>query len=99
MIFMFEDDGNDLLSQLFRKAYPEDISDKFKYLKGISNAKDEIESIMKETSESVTLFMDLVPDNLDLRSKYNTLRLMSRRNNFRLIIIPTLCLEFCFIKS
>lgn len=99
MISIFEDDGNDCLSKLFRESYSEEVSKEFVYLKGIGHVINTISNLLLVSTDTIVIFMDIVPDNRSIRKVYTELRLLSIRNNYRIIVIPIVCSEYMFLKS
>ena len=99
MIFVFEDNGNSVFSKLFRSCYKIEFSSDFIYSESICKAHVLVTNLLEHTSDNILLFMDLVPDNIELRRLYLKLRILSIKNNYRLIIIPIPCVEYEFIKS
>lgn len=98
MIYVFEDNGNDVFSNLLKYAYPEEISSKFIYTCGSSRIESIVEPLIKD-GECITVFMDLVPDNEELVKLYRRLSVMSRDNCYRLVVITIPCIEYEFILS
>lgn len=98
MIYVFEDNGNDIFSRLFKINYTAQYAEKFKYLSGISKAQKVLSEDLKNNDTAV-LFMDIVPDNQELSRIYTALRLLSLSNESRLIIILIPCIEYQFIQT
>lgn len=99
MIFVFEDDKDDLLSRLFKAAYPREIADSFKSAEGNGGFKKKVEKLLEDTEDIIAVFIDVVPDNDQTAQLYTTLRRDSRRNGNRVIVFPLVCSEYYFIKS
>lgn len=98
MKYVFEDNGNDVFSILFKKCYPTEISDKFVYAKGICRASNVATNLLR-TEDIVFMFMDLVPDNASLARQYDILAGISKEYDNRLVLILIPCIEYEFIKS
>ena len=98
MRYVFEDNGNDIFSKLFKYAYPEEVSSEFIYTHGSTRIESIVEPLIKD-GECVTVFMDLVPDNEELVKLYRRLSVMSRDNCYRLVVITIPCVEYEFILS
>lgn len=96
MIFVFEDKKSDLLSKLFMTAYK---SCNFIYTEGNGNLVKEVTSIIKSTEERIVVFLDTIPDNKDTINIYNTLKRLSLKNDYRVIVMPIVCSEYYFICS
>lgn len=99
MIFIFEDHPDSDISVLYRSAYNEDILRQFVYAKGNGNLEYEVRHYLLNTSENVIVFMDMIPGNRACNRIYNKLKLIARKNNYRVIILPIICAEFYMIKS
>lgn len=98
MKYVFEDNGKDIFSELFKAGYPQDISSQFIYSKGAPRLKQVIEPLL-QNGECVVAYMDLVPDNKDLCKIYHILRLLSMEYNYNLVILLIPCIEYEFIMS
>lgn len=98
MKYIFEDNGNDVFSTLFKYSYPETISSEFIYAKGAAKIKSLAEPLLT-AGEHVIVFMDLVPDNKELFRVYDKLCRLSKEYSYRLVIIPIPCIEYEFILS
>ena len=63
-MYIFEDKSTDLLSILFKKAYPDKISSGFNFMGGVGNILLKVQNLMQESSfdETIYIFMDLIPD-------------------------------------
>lgn len=82
MIWVFEDKSDDLLSILFQNAYS---CNNFVYAEGNGKLVKTIENLLDKTSESIIVFLDVVPDNLNSVRIYRSLRKLSRKNNDRCV--------------
>lgn len=98
MKYVFEDNGNDVFSELFKAGYSQEISSQFIYSKGAPNLRKEIEPLLQD-GECVVAYMDLVPDNKQLCKIYHTLRLLSIEYNYNLVVLLIPCIEYEFIMS
>lgn len=96
MIFVFEDLRNDLLSRLFISAYNEE---SFIYTEGAGNLVNTVSKLLLENSEPIVVYIDTIPDNRETVRVYNNLRVLSKKNDFRVIVFPIVCAEYYFIKS
>lgn len=99
MIFVFEDNGSDLLSQLFKAAYPSEKADRFVFVKGNGEFKRKVQELLENSKDMIAVFMDVIPDNICTAQLYDTLRNTSKRNNHRVIVFPLVCSEYYFVKS
>ncbi len=99
MIYVFEDDERDPLPQLFIKAYDKRLSDKFIYTRGNGNVYNKVETLLLSTDDTIVVYLDTVPGNLDTRRIYTKLSNLSVRNGNRVIVLPVICSEYYFIKS
>ena len=100
-MYIFEDKSTDLLSILFKKAYPDKISSGFNFMGGVGNILLKVQNLMQESSfdETIYIFMDLIPDNFETVKIYSKLRGISLQNEYKLIIFPLVCAEYYFIYS
>lgn len=100
-MYIFEDKSTDLLSILFKKAYPDKISSGFNFMGGVGNILLKVQNLMQESSfdETIYIFMDLIPDNFETVKIYSKLRRISLQNEYKLIIFPLVCAEYYFICS
>lgn len=73
MIYIFEDDERDILSVFFKKAYSNDISDKFIYAKANGYLYQISNEILQTTKEIVIVFFDMFPGNKELINAYGSL--------------------------
>ena len=96
MIFIFEDKKTDLLSKLFMHAYKEC---SFYYTEGNGNIISTVEELLTTTNEVMMVFLDTIPDNKDTIRIYKKLSVISRKNDFRIIVMPIVCAEYYFILS
>lgn len=81
MKYIFEDNGKDVFSTLFKCSYPKNIRSKFIYAKGAAKIKSLAEPLLM-TGEYVIVFMDLVPDNKELFRIYDKLCRLSEKFPF-----------------
>jgi len=63
MIFVFEDNKEDIISRFFRKAYPENIADTFIYAKGNGNIKRIVQKLLESTDDEIVVYLDTIPGN------------------------------------
>lgn len=96
MIYVFEDKKDDLLSKLFCKLYDSCI---FVYADGNGNLVRIVEDLLISSDDNILVYMDLIPDNINTVSIYKSLKRISRKNDFRLVVMPIVCAEYYFIKS
>lgn len=96
MIYVFEDWEEDLLSKLFMSAYSEN---SFVYAGGAGNLIYIAEKLLYESDEIILVYLDTIPDNRESIRVYNNLKRLSKKNNFRLIVLPVVCAEYYFIQS
>ncbi len=96
MIVIFEDKMDDLLSNLFRSAYS---NCSFIYSNGNGNLETLVRHYLDSSDEFIMVYLDTIPDNKDTINIYKTLARISRRNNFRVIVMPIVCAEYYFISS
>lgn len=97
MIFLFEDKEEDTLSCLLRKSFDKS-SIPFVYANGNGRLVEKaIELLEKE--DFIIVLLDTVPANKSIRDVYLSLRRLSRKNDFRIIVWNIVCAEYYFIKA
>lgn len=100
MRYVFEDRYNDVLSILFRAAYPPCVSGEFVYAEGEGKLEAAVKAELSQfPKEDIIVFLDVVPDNRHLVNKYLKLREMYHMSTKRVIPIPIVCSEYYFIHS
>lgn len=99
MIYIFEDNEEDIQCKFFAQGYPKEVSKTFLYAKGNGNIYDIAEHYLKNTSEMIMAYLDMVPGNRDIITIYNKLRKLSLDNNDRFVVMPLICAEYYLIKS
>ena len=97
MRYLFEDRYDDALSELFRAAYPSNVSDTFEYLNGNGGLVKRVSYLLETCNDDIFVFMDLISANISIRRIYNELRCLSMKSE-RLIVFPLVCSEYYFIK-
>lgn len=98
MIYVFEDDERDPISQLFRMAYDNSVSSKFIYVRGGGNIYSKVESLLNY-KDIILVYLNTIPGNKETLKIYNKLSMLSRKNNRSIIVLPILGAEYYFIKS
>ena len=96
MIFVFEDMESDLLSKLFMSAYSKN---SFIYANGNGNIINRVTDLLENSGDIIIVYLDTIPDNKDTIDIYSNLKRLSRKNDFRIIVMPIVCAEYYFIKS
>jgi hypothetical protein len=96
---LFEDKRDDLLSRLFRKAYPDSISEKFEYANGNGNFVVLARKILETSQENVYVLLDSPPCNPSVNEVYMNLAKLSGEFDKRLIVFNIVCSEYYFIKA
>lgn len=96
MIFVFENKKDDLLSVLFRASYS---NCSFIYANGCGNLESCVEDNLSKSDDSILVFLDTIPDNKNTVNIYKNLRRLSRKNDFRIVVMPIVCAEYYFIRS
>lgn len=99
MIFIFEDHEEDIISKFFKKAYSDNIANSFIYAKGNGNIKNIAKQTLTMTNDTVVVFFDTIPGNKETWKIYKTLRDMSIQVNYRMIVLPLVCMEYYLIKA
>lgn len=100
MKYLFEDKEADVLSVLYRSAYPSSVSANFVYSEGSGNLFTAAEDIVKfKPNERVLVFLDVVPDNRETMKTYRKLRGLYKEYAGRVVTMPLVCSEHYFIRS
>lgn len=98
-MIVFEDKKDDILSILFRAAYPKEISEKFVYAGGNGNLASNVEYLLDKTNEKIFVYMDTVPANPELKRVYEKLKRLSKISDYRVIPINIVCAEYYFLQA
>jgi hypothetical protein len=98
VIYVFEDKRDDVLSDFYRKAYPQDIGERFVYTNGNGNILDKVGKILELTNETIVVFLDFYPSNDSIVRIYKKLSHLSRNNNNRLVVMPIVCAEYYMLR-
>lgn len=99
MIYIFEDHPDADISILFKSAYSSDTVRSFVYTKGNGNLVDSVNYFLSETTDMIAVFMDTIPGNKDCYSVYREIGLVSKKNDYRVVVLPIVCAEYYMIKS
>lgn len=99
MIFVFEDDRSDVLCRIFHVGYSTIRANEFIYDEGNGNIKNTVVRLLTETKEKIVVFLDMSPGNREIVNIYHYLKMLSRREEWRLIVLPVMCREYYFIRS
>jgi len=99
MKFLFEDNREDQLSQLFLYLYQDSpVLDDIIYTEGNAALSDFAEEFLR-SGEKVVAFLDVLPGNVEIWRIYFDLCKLSATFNYNLIVIPIVSAEHCFLKS
>lgn len=98
MIYIFEDDERDPIPQLFMKSYNVIDSSKFVYTRGNGNIYKIVVSKLS-AGDTIVVYLDTIPGNIESRTIYGQLLRLSRKNNKSIIVLPIFGAEYYFIKS
>lgn len=99
MIVVFEDKESDILSELFRAAYPQEVAKKFRYSNGNCNLPACVEELAKNSNDKIYVYLDSVPGNRNIIDVYYRLVKLSREYDKRIVIFNIVCLEYYFLKA
>lgn len=100
MKYVFEDDGRDVLSTFFRKAYPSTVSDHFVYARGNGNLYETVLDILNQDLRcDILVYIDMVPGNKEIVNIYRKLSRLSRTHNNRVVPMPIVCAEYYLLCS
>lgn len=101
-VIYFEDYKTDALSRLFTSAYKEN-NETIKFSGGNGKLTSEVEKLLLKNSDIfVIAVLDMVPENSDIVTIYNNLKMIGVIHpEFlgRYIIIPNICAEYRFIEA
>lgn len=99
MIYIFEDHPDADISILFKSAYSDDKIKNFIYAKGNGNLVDNVKDSLLKTTDMIVVFLDTIPGNKDCYSLYREISFISKKNNYRIVILPIVCAEYYMIMS
>lgn len=101
-VIYFEDYKEDALSKLYTSAYEENTVS-IKFSGGNGKLASEVERLISSNlNVFVVVVLDMVPENSDIVTVYNQLKMIGRIHpefQGRYIIIPNVCAEYRFIKA
>ena len=101
-VIYFEDYKEDALSKLYTSAYEENTVS-IKFSGGNGKLASEVERLISSNlNVFVVVVLDMVPENSDIVTVYNQLKMIGRIHpefQRRYIIIPNVCAEYRFIKA
>lgn len=99
MIYIFEDHPDADISVLFKSAYSDNKVNSFVYAEGNGNLIDKVNYYLSKTTDMIVVFMDTVPGNKYCYDIYREISFISKKNNYRIVILPIVCAEYYMIKS
>lgn len=99
MIVVFEDKESDILSELFRAAYPQEVTKNFRYSNGNYNLPNCVEELAQNTNDKICVYLDSVPENRNIIDVYYRLVKLSRQYNNRILVFNIVCAEYYFLKA
>lgn len=98
MTYVFEDNGSDPISMLYKRAYTN--TDTFLYCQGADSILFRIIEEIEAKHEEIFIFMDMIYDNLATSNCYNrTVKKLRSAGYTNFIIFPLVCAEHYMIKS
>ena len=99
MIYVFEDHEEDIISKFFRKAYPDSISKAFIYAKGNAQVGKIVDNLLQTTNDIIVVYLDTIPGNKHTAKIYSELSKKSQLAQYRVIVLPVICMEYYLVKS
>lgn len=96
---LFEDSKEDVLSELYRAAYPIEVQQTFVYANGNGYIAGKAEELLK-TSNRLLIFADTIADNESMRTlqeRYATV--VNRHKDKEVFVFNIVCAEYYFIKA
>lgn len=94
MKILFEDNENTPSSKLLKESV---VGEFFEFSKGNINLENKARKLLKSTDDVIVIMCDVVVDNIDTITKYNTLK-HTFRGNERIAILPIVCIEYYILK-
>lgn len=98
MELIFEDRRGCVLDEILKLVYSEEDYNHI-HFKGTNGEAVKFACNKVEQGETVILFLDMVPGNYEIHQLYNKAKEVSKKNNYKLLIIPSLCSEYLLIKA
>lgn len=98
MIVVFEDDERDIMSRFFQQAYPKTISQNFIYARGNGKIEEIVNNKLQQTTENIVVYLDTIPGNKCTQKIYTKLCGISRKSNYRVIVLPVICMEYYMVR-
>lgn len=97
MRYFFEDNGDAALSRFFIQVYKD--RDDVVFTQGDANLQYTVtEFLLAHHTNVAIVYLDLVPDNIELKRFYKNLKALSVQMDYRCIVIPIVCAEFYYTK-
>lgn len=96
---VFEDYPDDLLSLLFKAAYPHVAAVDFKYSKGNGALVSLAETVLLNSEETIFVYLDTIPGNESISKVYYNLKKLVIKYPGRLWVFPIVCAEYYFIRA
>ena len=97
MIYIMEDRADDILSQLYMVAYTN--KENKHWVGGNGFLVEKAEYYLKNTNDTVAVFMNTIPGNISCKIIYRNLLNLGKKYPNRLIVMPIICSEYYFIKA
>lgn len=96
--YIFEDKEGSFLDRLFKSVYPSDVYGHIYFTNNNSNAQIKANKLASAGLD-VTIFLDMVPGNVQILEVYEKIKESSIENNFRINVVPIFCSEYLIIKA
>lgn len=95
---LFEDNKNSLISQLYKCVYKD--TSCFVYTCGNTRFMRILKDLISaDPNDIFIVFIDMAPDNRDIKDRYEEIKSLSAKNDYRVIILPCLPAEYHLLKS
>ena len=100
MMYLFEDASDADLSKFFLVSYASEAAQSIFFSGGNGNLCSVAKKLLNaHKSESLVVYMDLVPNNQNVTTVYDSLRVLCKNYLDRMVIIPLVCAEYYYLRS
>lgn len=100
MMYLFEDASDADLSKFFLVSYAPEATQSIFFSGGNGNLCSSAKKLLTtHKSESLVVYMDLIPNNQNVVAIYDSLRVLCRSYRDRMVIIPLVCAEYYYLRS
>lgn len=100
MMYLFEDASDADLSKFFLVSYAPEATKSIFFSGGNGNLCSVAKKLLNaHKSESLVVYMDLIPNNQNVVAVYDSLRVLCKSYPDRMVIIPLVCAEYYYLRS